>query len=539
MRAAASATFAAALAAPSATQDALLRAILETNRDTAYGRLYDFGSIHDVAEYRSRVPFVRFPDLAPWVDRMLAGESDVLLAGQPIFFGRTSGTTGRPKHVGYPSSVAQEYIAAFGPMASALEAAEPGASRDVLFMTGTFEEARTAHGVPIGSASGFVRNLDVFRDEPYFHAAPEAVFEMTELDARYYLLLRLALELPLRTIGALNPSSLVMLFRKTRELGEALAEDLARGSVDAGPPGARALGATLELAPRPDLAERLQRALADGPFQPEIAWPELRVLQTWKGGASRHYFSALHASCPHARVWSALSGSTEGLLLVPLRESWTGGVPALASTVIEVLPADVEPSSQAIVPIEELEAGQGYRFAITNRRGLYRYLMEDVFVVSEHHDGVPVLHFSHRLGAASSLTGEKLTEADAIAGAHAALSVLQAVDFQVAPEWDDPPRYVLILELSADATDAALVAALQRFEQAMATNNVEYAAKRASGRLAAPTLLVLRPGSFDRLRRELSTGQGKSDAQVKVARLAHELADRDKLDPLRAIVWPG
>ncbi|MDB4952611.1 MAG: hypothetical protein JWO36_180 [Myxococcales bacterium] len=532
--------FSAALAAPRATQDELLRSILEANRLTAYGRHHDFASITDVATYRSRVPFVRFPELSPWVDRMLAGEPDVLLAGQPIFFGRTSGTTGRPKHVGYPSAVSREYVAAYAPMASALEAAESGASREVLFVTGTFAEARTAHGIPIGSASGFVRNLDVFRDESYFHIAPEEVFELTDTDARYYLLLRLALERPLRTIGALNPSSVILLFKKAREYGAALADDLARGSIEAGPEGARALAARLglQLSPRPDVAERMTRALADGRFQPEVAWPTLRVLQTWKGGASRHYFSALTASCPNARVWPALSGSTEGLLLVPLREAWTGGVPALCSTVIEAMPAEVEPCAEAILPFEALEEGRGYRFAITNRRGLYRYVMDDVFVVAERHAGVPVLHFSHRLGAGSSLTGEKLTEADVIAGANAALELVQAVDFQVAPEWDDPPRYVLLVELSAVASDAALEEALRRFEVAMAASNVEYAAKRSSGRLAAPTLLVLRAGSFDRLRRELSTGKGKSDAQVKIARLGGELVDRDKLDLLHAVAWP-
>ena len=203
---------------------------------------------------------------------------------------------------------------------------------------------------------------------------------------------------------------------------------------------------------------------------------------------------------------------------------------------IEVLPADVTPSADAVVPFEELRLGGDYRFAITNRRGLYRYLMDDVFHVAEHHLGVPVLHFSHRLGAASSLTGEKLTEADAIAGANAALALVDAVDFQVAPEWDDPPRYVLLLELSAPTTDATLAEALRRFEHAMAAANVEYAGKRSSGRLAAPPLLVLRAGTFDHQRRHAA--HGRSDAQVKVARLGSDLVDRDKLQPLAAIAWP-
>lgn len=515
MRAEAVRAFAAALSAPRVAQAALLREILAANAQTAYGRAYAFASITDTTTYRERLPFVRFAELSPWVDRMLAGEPDVLLAGQPIFFGRTSGTTGKPKHVGYPAAVSREYIGAFGPMASALEEAEPGASREVLFITGTYAEAHTSHGIPIGSASGFVRNLDAFRDEPYFHGAPEAVFELTDTDARYFALLRHALELPLRTIGALNPSSLVLLFNKAKQLAPRLLAAL-----------------------RPEAAARLTSAIASGRFQPEVAWPELRVLQTWKGGASRHYLGSLAAFCPTVRVWPALSGSTEGLLLVPVRQAWTGGVPALCSTVIEVMPAELEPSNAAIVPIEELAAGHGYRFVITNRRGLYRYVMDDVFVVTEHHEGVPVLHFSHRLGVGSSLTGEKLSEADVVAGANAALEVIDLVDFQIAPEWDDPPRYAFVIEPQHEVGDEVLLEALRRFEQALAASNIEYAAKRSSGRLSPPTLLVLHAGSFERLRHRLSAGQGRSDAQVKIARLARDLIDRDKLDLARAINLP-
>ena len=109
-------------------QEALLRTILHDHRDTAYGRHYEFGSITDPATYRARVPFARFDDLLPWIDRMLAGEPDVLLAGQPIFFRREQHMS-RPKHVGYPSSVSREYLAAFAPMATALEAAEPASAR--------------------------------------------------------------------------------------------------------------------------------------------------------------------------------------------------------------------------------------------------------------------------------------------------------------------------------------------------------------------------------------------------------------------------
>ena len=68
------------------------------------------------------------------------------------------------------------------------------------------------------------------------------------------------------------------------------------------------------------------------------------------------------------------------------------------------------------------------------------------------------------------------------------------------------------VELSADKLEI-----LRRlFDEELARKNIEYDAKRQSGRLATTTVEVLDSGSYEQLRKHL-VASGVPDAQVKVS----------------------
>jgi hypothetical protein len=539
---ASAARFRQALKDPRRAQAELLTRILRGNADTEFGRQHGFADLGDLAAYRRRVPVAAYADFAARIDRMMTGEQSLLIADPPIFFARTSGTSGAPKHVGYPARVTDEYWGFVGPMLWALERDHPGSLEHALTLSGKHIEDRTGSGVPIGSASGFTRN--VFRGMPFWYVAPEEVFEEVRLEVRSYALLFYALRTPLRSVTSLNPSTLLTLLKKADEFGPALADDLERGTLAGGPPGTEELVARLPPLPppAPAAAARLRGILkTHGAFVAREMWPELSVIQTWKGGSSQLYLPAIEERLPGCVVRPLQASSTEGAFFVPLDDSWVGGVPALLSSVIEFLPASSDPVADSFVDIAELSAGEGYRIAITNTRGMYRYLVDDVFYVDGKHDGVPVLRYSHRHNLTSSLTGEKLTEADIATAMTRALAAIEQpvaiAQFQVAPRWGDPPRYVVAVELARPAGEDALRALLHRFESALADANVEYRAKRESGRLGDPELLLVRPGEFDRIKKARSSDLGRSDAQFKLPCLATKLIDADSFASISTVSW--
>jgi GH3 auxin-responsive promoter len=499
----------AALADPAGAQETLLLQILATNRDCELGRHHDFGSIRSLADYRARVPPSGYETFRPYVDRMVAGEADVLFEGHATFFGCTSGTTAAPKRVGFNPRVRSEYVHLLGPMVSALERDHPGASRCALLLTAQFEESFTPTGVPMGNASGFGRrSLD---EHPYFRFVPEVVYESHDTDARIYTMLLFALTRPMRCFASLFPVLLVNLFARAEELALALADDLEHGRLVAGPPGIRAFAARCapRLRPLPDAARRIRDIVrVHGRFVPAEYWPDVAALHVWKGGTAKHAVPELQALFPRAEIRPMSSGSTEAALMVPLERSWIGGVPALLSTVIEYLPADAEPLASNVITLRDLERERGYRLVVTNQRGMYRYVMEDVFVVEgiyEH--GVPFLRLEHRIGIVSSLTGEKVTEehvSHAIDRAIRATGVELAA-FQVAPErlaaGGASFRYVVVAELARAAAPADLRRFAAEVEADLREHNSQYVLNRNLGALAPVVLYRVRPGYFDALLR--------------------------------------
>lgn len=78
---------------PVEQQDKTLRQLLESAKNTEWGRLYKYGDMNGVSDYTSRVPVSDYDGLKGWIDRMVAGESDILWPGFVKWFAKSSGTT--------------------------------------------------------------------------------------------------------------------------------------------------------------------------------------------------------------------------------------------------------------------------------------------------------------------------------------------------------------------------------------------------------------------------------------------------------------
>ena len=88
---------------PAAAQRALLRRILRRSRTSEYGKKYNFKEIRTVDDYRRTVPLSAYADYAPYVERMMQGERNLLFSGINVRYCTSSGSVGKPKMV--PKSV--------------------------------------------------------------------------------------------------------------------------------------------------------------------------------------------------------------------------------------------------------------------------------------------------------------------------------------------------------------------------------------------------------------------------------------------------
>ena len=84
---------------PIATQENMLKMLLQKAKKTAFGQDHGFAQIENHEDFAKQVPIRDYEGLRPYVDRVVAGEADVLWPGKPRYFSKTSGTTSGVKYI--------------------------------------------------------------------------------------------------------------------------------------------------------------------------------------------------------------------------------------------------------------------------------------------------------------------------------------------------------------------------------------------------------------------------------------------------------
>ena len=84
---------------PIETQHKVFKNLIREATSTAFGQDHNFISIDSYKEFVKRVPVRDYEALKPYVDRMVAGESNILWKGKPLYFAKTSGTTSGAKYI--------------------------------------------------------------------------------------------------------------------------------------------------------------------------------------------------------------------------------------------------------------------------------------------------------------------------------------------------------------------------------------------------------------------------------------------------------
>lgn len=99
-------------------QKKLLLSFVKKAENTAFGKDHSFSEIKNIQDFQKRVPIADYEHLAPYIERIKKGEKDVLWAGLPEYFAKTSGTTSGTKYIpiskeGIPYQIAAAQSALF------------------------------------------------------------------------------------------------------------------------------------------------------------------------------------------------------------------------------------------------------------------------------------------------------------------------------------------------------------------------------------------------------------------------------------------
>uniref|UniRef100_UPI0040497124 GH3 auxin-responsive promoter family protein n=1 Tax=Gelidibacter sp. TaxID=2018083 RepID=UPI0040497124 len=146
---------------PVETQEKVFQYLISEAAQTQFGKDHDFISINNHDDFVKRVPVRDYEELKPYVERVVAGEEDILWKGKPIYFAKTSGTTSGSKYIPITKESMPTHVEA-ARNAILMYIAETGNSKFVdgkmIFLQGSpiLEEK---NGIQLGRLSGIVAHF--------------------------------------------------------------------------------------------------------------------------------------------------------------------------------------------------------------------------------------------------------------------------------------------------------------------------------------------------------------------------------------------
>ena len=524
-----------------AAQRKVLGAILARNHGTEYARAHGVTAGMDPAAFIKAVPVMTPQTLQPLVKRLLQGERNILTADAPVYYVRTTGSTGEPKHVPITPSYRVEFQKTVHVALWHLYRKFPEAFHSrALYAVGSRKVARAPDGNDIGTMSGFN-----FTEMPALiravYAWPYELFDVKDLKTRTYLALTLASLGDPSLIAGIFPAPIVYMLRDLEAWAPQLAETLRTGKL----PGHLQLTTEQQAF----FASRIQadaaaaarmEAAAGAPVEKKasLAWPSLRLMYCWTTATAALYLPELKMRLGSGvAVRDAIYSACEGWCSIPMGDEESGGALAVTSHFFEFMDEEtLEKGGTQTRMAWELEDHKRYYILFTTSAGLSRYLLGDIVETCGFYGRVPRIRFVRKGGAAANVAGEKLEEVHANDAVGAALQEtgLAATFFTLAPDWGGTvPGYALYVEPAPQC--AALPR--ERFESLAAAVDAglgrvsfDYGRLRGSSQLAPVKLRLIPVGRYEEVR-QARVADGSAEAQLKTA---HLTADANSLpEPLR------
>lgn len=509
---------------PLEVQTKLLLELLNENKDTEYGRKYNFEKITSIEDYRKQVPITEYDDYAPYIDRMINdGEENLICSQKPVWYNKTSGTVGVPKKIPYTQRTRDCFTRySLGYQSGFLyrhlqEKYFGGRWLNLIRCGGSI--IKLGDGTPYGPISEAALRPYIDKWQYIFPTPSQATFSPKGTDTRY-LNARYALcDKDLNNINCSFTGFILDFCRYIEKNWKLLVNDIEKGVIDESIELPEDLRESLSagIRPMPERAAELSAIFENGfdtPFIPKV-WKELQFVT---GGASAGFsrytdeVRERYLGTDIAFYYRGISAS-EGIFSVPVEIASHESALIPDSLFYEFIP--VEEENAEPVTMDKLEVGKKYELVITNHSGFYRYRMKDVVLVTGYYNATPLVEFQYRIDKTVSLMGEKTTEMALRVAADSTAKEcgFLLVDSSVYPDTDDV-RYVFIMEIDRVPKELNAETVIDCLERNLEKVNPSYADKVKSGLIKPVKLVFAQPETYV-LYKEMMLMKGNSIAQLK------------------------
>ena len=366
-----------------ATQIALLLQVLRQNQDTWFGRQNGFATIQNERDFQHRVPVSSYEDYRAAINRIGAGEPNVLTDERIQLLQPTGGSSSGEKLIPYTPSLRRSFLRAIRMWIWDLYSERPAvrSGRSYWSITPMANvDRRTSAGIPIGfeSDTHYLSRGERLVVERTVVAPPEVLQAPSIADAQYSTLFHLLRVRDLTLISAWSPTFVTALLRSLADNWPQLVDDIAAGHITFNLAAGHSHREYRQCRKRSEELRRIFKTTPDIHQWTSRLWPSLALVSCWTDGPSFVHANQLKQYLGKIELQPKGLLATEALVTIPLLAC---PAPALAirSHFFEFLAANADTRIEDRQPLlaDELTVGERYRVLVTTDGGLYRYDLHD------------------------------------------------------------------------------------------------------------------------------------------------------------------
>lgn len=501
---------------PTEIQEKILMKIVDENKDTEYGKKYKFSDIHSIKDFQDLVPLSTYDDYDDYVQRMLNGEKNLIMAADVKRYCSSSGSVGKPKIL--PKSGKDLWnMQCMGFAATPACAKRWFKERGIKFpkQIGPVVVILTGHPMKDGkmcNGAGQVPFTYIKKISRFFMTTPNDFMypeHEDEIESSYFQLRFALVERDLSFLGSMVVTLLTTMFDYLEANWQLVCDDIEKGTID---PSVKCTPELREkynkkFKPNPKRAAELRKEFEKGfdtPIAPRI-WPKFLWSYGMVGSNLAFYVQKLRKYIGDAPIHNMGYAAAEGFMAMPVELDVNDYVMLPRSLFFEFKPIDA-PEGARLLTIGEIEVGKDYELVVTNYSGLYRYQIEDVVRVTGFYNKTPKIEFLYRNNLAMNIANEKTTT-QMVDWAAAETSKAAGVEFTgysfYAKMDSDPVRYVMLVEPDFEFTDDKKAELEKLLDEKLADSNEKYAKYRRWGMIGDPEILPLKKGSYNDYREML------------------------------------
>lgn len=513
---------------PMKYNEACLFQLLADNKDTEYGKKYDFANIHSIEEYQRKVPVSQYDDYVDYILRMTEkNEKNLITAYEVNHYCKSSGTMGNPKRIPMSEKAVEVYHRYNSHYTKGLLGEKLGMDWIDGKCMSIVEAEEDLPVLKCGATFGALSAKIVMGFRPYLSMAytspDEATFPRPDTNTRYLHARFGLMDKDITSFGASFYSFFLEVLRYIEQNKDMLVEDIAKGTIHSSIKMAEDVRAGLlaQIKPMPERAAELKRIFDEGfeePFVPKV-WPKARFLQGVGTGGFKTYADKIKERYTSDVIKQCKVGlnASEGLFTVPYEMDCEDTVFVPDSVFFEFLPLEAGNDFSQIVTLDGLEEGKEYEVIITNLSGFYRYRMRDAIRVTGKYKNTPVMQFLYRIDQTVSIMGEKTTEVALRNAANQTARELgfELIDFSLYPDQEaSPVRYTYFMEIGTCPEGLKPKEIRFVLEKNLAKANPSMGDKVKRGICGPTKLNILEPETY-MLYRDLMLMRGVASGQLK------------------------